>query len=146
MRPSPLLPRASAVLDSPTGGGAASSHTVPTPPWLLLHAFLSCSVIWRDDEGKYHCFRDACPHRLVPLSDGRVANGRLECGYHGWQFEGCGKCVAMPQGGDPAAPRAQATAYCCAVAQGLVWVKLQAAPADGSGALLLALPCCLLPC
>lgn len=40
----------------------------------------------------------------------------------------------MPQGGDPTAPRAAATAYQCAVKQGLVWVKLQPAPTDGSGA------------
>lgn len=26
-----------------------------------------------------------CPHRLVPLSEGRVnQQGELECGYHGW--------------------------------------------------------------
>jgi len=40
----------------------------------------------------------------------------------------------MPQGGDPSAPRAAATAYQCTVKQGLVWVKLKPAPKDGSGA------------
>lgn len=29
------------------------------------------------------------PHRRVPLSLGRVtADGLLQCGYHGWYFEG----------------------------------------------------------
>lgn len=42
------------------------------------------SVIWRDGAGAYRCLRDACPHRLVPLSDGRIApNGELQCPYHG---------------------------------------------------------------
>ncbi|EFN56079.1 hypothetical protein CHLNCDRAFT_145588 [Chlorella variabilis] len=90
-------------------------------------------VIWKDGGGAYRCLRDACPHRLVPLSDGRIApNGELQCPYHGWQFKGCGTCTLMPQGGDPTAPRAAATAYQCAVKQGLVWVKLQPAPTDGS--------------
>jgi phenylpropionate dioxygenase-like ring-hydroxylating dioxygenase large terminal subunit len=41
---------------------------------------------------------DECPHRLAPLSEGRVVDGGLECPYHGWQFEGAGGgCVAIPQ-------------------------------------------------
>ena len=27
---------------------------------------------------------DECPHRLAPLSEGRVVDGGLECPYHGW--------------------------------------------------------------
>jgi len=27
-------------------------------------------------------------------------DGRLECLYHGWQFEGEGKCVKIPQVGN----------------------------------------------
>ena len=38
--------------------------------------------------GKAAALLDRCPHRNVPLSLGRVvAGGRLECAYHGWQFE-----------------------------------------------------------
>jgi phenylpropionate dioxygenase-like ring-hydroxylating dioxygenase large terminal subunit len=33
----------------------------------------------------------------VPLSLGRVhADGTLECGYHGWRFDGSGRCRAVP--------------------------------------------------
>ena len=40
---------------------------------------------------------DRCPHRNVPLSEGRVlGNGHLECRYHGWQFDGEGRCRAIP--------------------------------------------------
>lgn len=33
--------------------------------------------------------RDVCPHRLAPLSQGRVdpRSGCIECPYHGWQFD-----------------------------------------------------------
>lgn len=78
-----------------------------------------CSVIWCDKRGEWHAFHDACPHRLVPLSDGRITpSGELECPYHGWRFEGGGRCTTMPQGGDPSAPRSCATAYQCIVKQG----------------------------
>ena len=82
-------------------------------------------VIWRDGNS-FRAFKDACPHRLVPLSEGRIApNGCLECPYHGWQFNGEGACTSIPQGGDISNPRAQATAYQCVAKQGLVWVRLQ---------------------
>ena len=29
-------------------------------------------VLWRDGAGKWRCFEDFCPHRLAPLSEGRV--------------------------------------------------------------------------
>jgi phenylpropionate dioxygenase-like ring-hydroxylating dioxygenase large terminal subunit len=40
---------------------------------------------------------DRCPHRNVPLSMGRVTtDGVLECGYHGWCFDGAGSCTSVP--------------------------------------------------
>ena len=49
-------------------------------------------VFWRDPTAKeltYRCTADRCPHRLVPLSEGRVnEKGEIECGYHGWSFDG----------------------------------------------------------
>lgn len=41
-------------------------------------------------------FLDQCPHRLMPLSAGRVVDGRLQCAYHGWQFDGAGRCTRLP--------------------------------------------------
>jgi len=35
--------------------------------------------------------------RLAKLSEGQIVDGRLECLYHGWQFDGEGKCVKIPQ-------------------------------------------------
>ena len=54
-------------------------------------------VLYRDGDGQPHALVDRCPHRNVPLSLGRVhADGTLECGYHGWRFEGSGRCAAVP--------------------------------------------------
>ena len=35
--------------------------------------------------------------RKVALSEGRVHDGTLECAYHGWEFDGSGKLVVIPQ-------------------------------------------------
>ena len=46
-------------------------------------------VAWRDGGGEWRVFDDACPHRRVALSEGRVeADGTLSCAYHGWRFDG----------------------------------------------------------
>jgi nitrite reductase/ring-hydroxylating ferredoxin subunit len=37
------------------------------------------------------------PIRLAKLSEGQIVDGKLECLYHGWQFDGEGKCVKIPQ-------------------------------------------------
>ncbi|XP_038972136.1 protochlorophyllide-dependent translocon component 52, chloroplastic-like isoform X2 [Phoenix dactylifera] len=56
-------------------------------------------VIWWDrHEGRWQVFDDRCPHRLAPLSEGRVDPwGRLQCVYHGWCFDGNGSCKYIPQ-------------------------------------------------
>ncbi|KAL3817146.1 hypothetical protein ACHAXA_006146 [Cyclostephanos tholiformis] len=42
---------------------------------------------------------DACPHRLAPLSQGRVDpdSGCIECPYHGWAFDTDGTLKTLPQ-------------------------------------------------
>jgi phenylpropionate dioxygenase-like ring-hydroxylating dioxygenase large terminal subunit len=56
-------------------------------------------VIWWDRHtSAWKAFDDRCPHRLVPLSEGRIAeDGLLECPYHGWAFKGDGSCDRIPQ-------------------------------------------------
>lgn len=56
-------------------------------------------VIWWDKTQKqWRVFADKCPHRLAPLSEGRInEQGLLECPYHGWTFSGDGNCQSIPQ-------------------------------------------------
>ncbi|KAG9451413.1 hypothetical protein H6P81_011378 [Aristolochia fimbriata] len=56
-------------------------------------------VIWWDPvERTWRVFNDRCPHRLAPLSEGRIDSaGRLQCVYHGWCFSGAGDCKFIPQ-------------------------------------------------
>src|ERR1044072_714698 len=56
-------------------------------------------VVWWDrNEGAWKVLNDACPHRLAPLSEGRIDQwGRLQCVYHGWCFNGSGERKFIPQ-------------------------------------------------
>jgi phenylpropionate dioxygenase-like ring-hydroxylating dioxygenase large terminal subunit len=53
-------------------------------------------VLFRNASGEASALLDRCPHRNVPLSQGRVIDGCLECTYHGWQFDSSGTCQAVP--------------------------------------------------
>jgi phenylpropionate dioxygenase-like ring-hydroxylating dioxygenase large terminal subunit len=85
-------------------------------------------VIWWDPKDlAWRVFEDKCPHRLAPLSEGRInADGRLECPYHGWAFSGSGTCESIPQ--QPVDIQANRSARACAIAlptavrQGLLFV------------------------
>lgn len=98
----------------------------PTP-FTLLGTDL---VLWHEPvSGLWRAFADVCPHRLVPLSDGRInGRGELECPYHGWSFGGDGRCTLIPQATDEqqqtacASSRARCQSFATAEAQGLLFV------------------------
>ena len=39
---------------------------------------------------------DRCCHRALPLSMGQVVGDRIQCGYHGLEFDTSGVCVKVP--------------------------------------------------
>ena len=54
-------------------------------------------VLFADREERWHALADRCPHRGAALSLGVVnAEGRLRCQYHGWRFDGAGRCAGVP--------------------------------------------------
>lgn len=85
-------------------------------------------AIWKPDEASsYRAFIDCCPHRLAPLSEGRIEGGQLECCYHGWRFDTNGACTAVPQAEDPQLlerhpERLQARVLPSCEANDLLWV------------------------
>ncbi len=74
--------------------------------------------------GRAAALVDRCPHRNVPLSLGRVlGDGRLECAYHGWQFDCEGVCRKIPGLVDESVARERRAESCEVREQdGLVWV------------------------
>ncbi|XP_065866684.1 pheophorbide a oxygenase, chloroplastic [Euphorbia lathyris] len=88
-------------------------------------------VLWFDRTNQeWVAFDDKCPHRLAPLSEGRIdENGHLQCSYHGWSFNGCGSCTRIPQASSEGpearavkSSRACATRFPTMVSQGLLFV------------------------
>jgi phenylpropionate dioxygenase-like ring-hydroxylating dioxygenase large terminal subunit len=82
-------------------------------------------VIWRGLAGTIAVAEDRCCHRSARLSKGSVVNGHLQCAYHGWQYDGSGACVAVPQLGDGTIP----ASYCIkgfrsAQRYGYIWACL----------------------
>jgi phenylpropionate dioxygenase-like ring-hydroxylating dioxygenase large terminal subunit len=94
-------------------------------PFTLLGQDL---VIWWDGTAAtWRAFEDKCPHRLAPLSEGRIAeDGTLECPYHGWAFTGTGTCDRIPQqvagGTAETSKRACVRSFPTAVRQGMLFV------------------------
>jgi phenylpropionate dioxygenase-like ring-hydroxylating dioxygenase large terminal subunit len=83
-------------------------------------------TLFRDGDGRAGALLDRCPHRNVPLSEGEVVGGELQCPYHGWRFDREGACRHVPSlvmCGPMRPSRAQqATAFPAIEQDGLVWV------------------------
>ncbi len=53
-------------------------------------------VMYRKADGRIAALEDACWHRLVPLSKGRLQGDTVVCGYHGLKYDPQGRCTFMP--------------------------------------------------
>ena len=85
-------------------------------------------LIGRGRDGEAFALRDICPHRAVPLSAGKtMADGTVECPYHGWRFKTDGACAAIPSlvGGEAVDPaKIRVRSYPVREQDGLIWVYM----------------------
>ncbi len=69
-------------------------------------------VAFRDSEGRPHVLADTCVHRGGALGAGKIQGDCVQCPYHGWQFDGAGRCVLIPSLKDDKPPaRAKVDSY-----------------------------------
>jgi len=94
-------------------------------------------AVWEAGNGQWSVVLDACPHRLAPLSQGRVDadSGCLECPYHGWQFDSTGACTKIPQGTPETTTKAGATTLPSMVCGDLIWAFFSAAQTGERGSI-----------
>ncbi len=52
-------------------------------------------VMFRRQDGSVAVLDDRCAHRKVPLSQGEVIGDEIQCGYHGFRFDGSGACTLI---------------------------------------------------
>ena len=57
-------------------------------------------VMYRKSDGSVAALEDACWHRLLPLSKGRLDGDEVVCGYHGIAYKRHGRCTFMPYAGN----------------------------------------------
>src|SRR3954471_15288901 len=101
---------------------AADVGTRPVPVGAGGQAFV---VVRLRPGGEVSAFPARCPHRLVPLAGASVADGRLQCPYHGWRFDGDGRCVDIPALGADGTPPPRAdlrTPWAVEERHGWVWL------------------------
>lgn len=77
-------------------------------------------VLFKDGDGSFACVHDSCAHRACPLSLGKVVDGRIQCAYHGWEFEKDGRCSATPSTKHCA--NVKISSLTCTEKDGMIWV------------------------
>ena len=79
-------------------------------------------VAFRDENGTAVVMLDRCPHRGVPLSLGRVSDGKISCRYHGWEIAPSGNLVSVPAHPDQAIPKCAVPKFNAVEAYHYIWV------------------------
>ena len=79
-------------------------------------------VIYRTEDGRPVALENACPHRKLPLSDGKLVGDAVECGYHGLTFNCAGTCVAAPTQKGQIPRRAVVKSYPMVDRYHLLWI------------------------
>lgn len=129
MSPAPALPRNCTF--------SASDWTVLAAQWHPVAAVADIAaspvaarlldqdlVIYRTSAG-ITVAADLCAHRGAPLSMGKVRDNRIVCAYHGYCYDGSGRCTlvpAHPQG--PIPGKLHLRVFQSVERYGLVWVRL----------------------
>lgn len=109
---------------------AARSSEVETRP-VAVQVFGERLVLFRNRCGQTAALLDRCAHRNTALSTGRIIGDCVECPYHGWRYDGSGKCTTIPSLGDDAPlPRVEVKAFPCTEQDGYVWVCPGGIPND----------------
>jgi len=88
-------------------------------------------ALYRKANGDVAAIEDRCAHRFAPLSMGKVVGGdRIQCPYHGLEYDGTGMCVHNPHGAKNIPSRARVNSYPVIEKHKAVWIWMGAAPAD----------------
>jgi phenylpropionate dioxygenase-like ring-hydroxylating dioxygenase large terminal subunit len=79
-------------------------------------------MMYRRFDRSVVAMRDACPHRLLPLSMGYKEGDNIRCRYHGLLLDSHGSCVEMPLKNEPPNRRVQARMYPVVERYRYIWV------------------------
>jgi vanillate O-demethylase monooxygenase subunit len=78
-------------------------------------------VFYRTEDGIPVALEDKCAHRHAPLSEGKLVGDRLQCPYHGLEYNAAGDCVSVP-GQSTIPPDCKIWSYPVAERHQWIWV------------------------
>jgi 5,5'-dehydrodivanillate O-demethylase len=81
-------------------------------------------TLYRGTTGSIHLVERLCPHRRTQLTAGHVEGDSIRCFYHGWKFEGDGRCVEQPAENIPFCEKVRIRSYPVREYLGLVFAFL----------------------
>jgi len=88
-------------------------------------------VLYRKADGNVAALQDRCPHRFAPLHMGKIVHGdRVQCPYHGLEFDASGACVLNPHGSKNIPPRANIRSFPVVEKHKAVWIWMGERPPD----------------
>ena len=86
-------------------------------------------ALFRKQDGTVAALTDRCAHRFAPLSMGKVLAGdRIQCPYHGLEYDTTGMCVHNPHGNKAIPPTAKLNSYPVIEQHKALWIWM----GDGS--------------
>ncbi len=95
-----------------------------------LRCFARDLVLFRGEDGTARLFDAHCPHLGAHLGvGGRVCDDGLRCPFHGWRFDGDGRCVEVP-GLDRRPPDVRVRSYPTQEQEGIVFAWFHALGAE----------------
>jgi 5,5'-dehydrodivanillate O-demethylase len=101
-------------------------HSVDLQPGQVkpLRVFGEAFAIYRGTTGTVHLLERNCPHRGTQLTAGHVEGDAVRCFYHGWKFDGDGRCIEQPSEDTPFCNRIRMKSYPVREYLGLVFAFL----------------------
>jgi 4beta-methylsterol monooxygenase len=80
-------------------------------------------ALYRGQDGVLRALEDRCAHRQLKLSIGQVTGCNLTCSYHGWEYDGEGRCANIPHDlfGNKM-PEIKVRTYPVKVRHGIIWI------------------------
>lgn len=89
-------------------------------------------MIYRKQDGTPVALHDRCPHRFLPLSQGRRVGDEVACLYHALQFDCTGQCTKNPHGNGHIPKAARVRSYPLLERYGFIWIWMSEKAPDAS--------------
>jgi 5,5'-dehydrodivanillate O-demethylase len=88
-------------------------------------------VLFKTRSGAFGLIGEACPHRRASLAYGIPTEDGIRCPYHGWKFDGAGRCLEQPNEpeGSTFKDKVALPGYPVQELGGLLWAYLGPQPA-----------------